>query len=107
MLPFPDERQSPRQSVELDATVRELRSVATRCQVTDLTQYGCRLSGCDLNRGDELWIHIDGHEAVRATTIWAQRGEAGCRFYATPVRLRPAQPSIRLSRIQTLKRSRA
>ena len=107
MLPFPDERQVPRQSVELDATVRELRSVAVRCRVTDLTLYGCRLTGCDLNRGDELWIHIDGHEAVRATTIWARSGEAGCRFYAIPARLRPARPNIRLSRIQTLERRRA
>ena len=92
-LPFPDERELPRQPVRLDATVRELRSVARRCRIVDLTERGCRIAGAGLSRGDEIWVHIDGYDAARATTIWAKGDEAGCLFYAAPYRVdgRPRQ----------------
>ena len=94
MLPFPDEREVPRPTVDLGATVRELRSVASRCRITDLTRFGCRLADCEVDRGDEVWIHIDGYEAARATIIWTKTREAGCRFYAAPVAIASQRPMM-------------
>ena len=90
-LPFDDERSRARGFVDLSATVGELQAKPMAVRVTDLSATGCRLSGSDLPARAEVWVAIDGYVPIRATVIWQKRGELGCEFYGTPVKVKSAQ----------------
>jgi hypothetical protein len=85
-LPFPDERKAARRMASVAATVRELGSTPMQAQLLDISEAGCRLADCPLERGAEIWLQLPGQEPVRATVIWAKGRQAGCSFYA------PARP---------------
>ena len=81
-LPFPDERHSVRQIVNLPATARELGGPPLSATVTNLSATGCELSGCSLEARAEIWVQIRGYQAARATVMWSRRNRAGCLFYS-------------------------
>ena len=81
-LPFPDERHSARQIVNLPAVARELGGPPMSATVTNLSSTGCELSGCSLESRAERWIQIRGYQAARATVMWSRRNRVGCLFYA-------------------------
>ncbi len=83
-LPFPDERHSARQHVNLPATARELGGPPLSATVTNLSATGCELSGCSLEARAEIWVQIRGYQPARATVVWSRRNRAGCLFY-TPL----------------------
>ena len=90
-LPFDDERSRARGFVDLSATIGELQAKPVSVRVTDLTAKGCRLSGSDLPARSEVWVSIEGYVPIRATVIWQKKGELGCEFYGSPVKVRSAQ----------------
>lgn len=83
-LPFPDERHSVRQIVNVPATARELGGPPMPATVTNLSSTGCELSGCSLEARAEIWVQIRGYLPARATVMWSRRNRAGCLFY-TPL----------------------
>ena len=83
-LSFPEnsnERATPRDRIDCQATFRELGSALVHVQLVDLTAEGCRLRNCETRRGEEVWIRIGSLPAMRAFVIWARSREAGCKFY--------------------------
>lgn len=85
----PDRRSDERHECQIKASVRQLGRPAETLEVVSLSEQGCRLQGCDFAVGTELWIKFSALPALRARTVWAERGACGCRFYESigPVRV--------------------
>ena len=80
-LPFPDERKTARRIAGFAATVRELGATPMQAKILDVSETGCRLGNCALERGAEIWLQLPGREPMRATVVWSKDSRAGCRFY--------------------------
>ena len=84
-LSFPaadNERRDVRRGLALHATVREMGAAALPAKVTDLSTLGCRIAGCVLPRGAEIWLRLPETLPLRAHIVWSGKGNAGCAFYA-------------------------
>ncbi len=88
-LPSPDEpdadaserRCERRRACHLMALVREFGRPGKPVRVSNLSEHGCRLQGCDFAANSELWIKFADVPPIRAKVMWAHDGAAGCRFY--------------------------
>lgn len=50
-------------------------------ELGDLSAYGCRIASAGARRaGERLWVTLAGAAPVAATVVWAEGGDAGCRF---------------------------
>jgi hypothetical protein len=66
--------------VRILAMAREFSRPPTQVLVTDLSEHGCRLSGCALSEGTKVWIEFSSLAPLEAEVIWEGRESAGCRF---------------------------
>jgi len=77
----PGERRSEkRRACHLMALVREFGRPGKPVRVTNLSEHGCRLQGCDFSVNSELWIKFASVPPIRARVVWAHDDSAGCRF---------------------------
>jgi hypothetical protein len=101
-LPFPDERRLGRRPTGVAGTVRLLGGLPEAARIEDVSELGCRISGCELSVRDEIWLQVGDHEPVRATVIWTKGRRSGCQFYApvpTLLSERGRAPTVRPDRV--------
>lgn len=76
-----ERRRAARQSVALDARLRELGTIGVEARVLDLTADGF-MASCDapLAVGARLWLMLPGRRRANAVVRWASGGRIGAEF---------------------------
>jgi hypothetical protein len=100
--PEPQKRHWPRRSaraaVRAEVSLRRLGQSSYRVNVTDLSPEGCKLGLVERPRvGEQLFVKLDGLEALDAEVCWVDGHVAGLRFERT---IHPAVFDLLLQRLR-------
>ena len=82
-------RKAERTHVELGAGLRQRGASGVTVAILDLSTHGFRASThLDLQPGADVWLKINGLEAMHAKVAWANAHYIGCSFE------RPLHPAV-------------
>lgn len=76
-----DRRRSPRQPVELDATMRELGASGVEAQVLNISEHGfMAATDAHFEVGSRIWLMLPGRDRANAVVKWTAGDRLGAEF---------------------------
>lgn len=74
-------RERPRKSFSISATLRDRRSNKFEVHLVDLSTTGFQAEAHpSLDPGAVVWLVIPGMQGLEATVMWRRRAVIGCKF---------------------------
>ncbi len=87
--PCPQGRKAERTQVEMGAGLRQRGASGVTVCIVDLSTHGFRASThLDLQVGSDVWLKLQGLEALHAKVAWTSAHFVGCAFE------RPLHPAV-------------